>query len=92
MQAPAGVCVLDGPNFVFELVNPPYQQLFPGRELTGEPLIEALPELKGQLIGDILKNVYETGNVFEGKELLVPLAQMLTTYPTPATASGWNKC
>lgn len=75
MQAPAGICVLDGSNFVFELVNPPYQQLFPGRELIGKPLMEALPELKDQLIGDILKNVYETGNTFEGKELLVPLAR-----------------
>ncbi|SDP59979.1 PAS domain S-box-containing protein [Mucilaginibacter sp. OK268] len=75
MQAPAAICVLDGPNFVFELVNPPYQQLFPGRKLTGNPLLEALPELKDQLIWDILKNVYKTGNTFEGKELLVPMAR-----------------
>ncbi|MDR6944889.1 PAS domain-containing protein [Mucilaginibacter pocheonensis] len=75
MQAPAGVCVLDGPNFVFELVNPAYQQLFAGRALTGKPLLEALPELEDLLICDILKNVYETGNTFEGKELLVPLAR-----------------
>jgi PAS domain S-box-containing protein len=74
MQAPAAICVLDGPNFVFELVNPPYQQLFPGRKLTGKPLLEALPELKDQVISDILKNVYKTGNTFEGKELLVPMA------------------
>ncbi|MDN3547474.1 PAS domain-containing protein [Mucilaginibacter aquaedulcis] len=75
MQAPAGICVIDGPDFVFELVNPPYQQLFPGRELTGKPLLEALPELKNHAVYDILKNVYETGNTFEGKELLVPLAR-----------------
>ncbi|WPU93068.1 PAS domain-containing protein [Mucilaginibacter sabulilitoris] len=74
MQAPAGICVLDGPDFVFELVNPPYQQLFPGRKLTGKPLMDALPELRSQLIGDILKNVYETGETYEGKELLVPMA------------------
>ena len=75
MQAPAGICILDGPNFVFELVNPPYQKLFPGRQLTGNPLFEALPELKDHLIYDILKNVYKTGNTFEGKELLVPMAR-----------------
>lgn len=75
MQAPAGICILDGPDFIFELVNPPYQKLFPGRKLTGKPLLEALPELKDQLIADILKNVYKTGNTFEGKELLVPLAR-----------------
>lgn len=75
MQAPAGICVLDGPNFIFELANPPYQKLFPGRKLIGRPLLEALPELKDQLIWDILKNVYKTGNTFEGKELLVPMAR-----------------
>jgi len=75
MQAPAGICMLDGPNFIFELANPPYQKLFPGRKLIGRPLLEALPELKDQLIWDILKNVYQTGNTFEGKELLVPMAR-----------------
>ncbi|WP_419701330.1 PAS domain-containing protein [Mucilaginibacter sp. NFX135] len=75
MQAPAGICILDGPDFVFELVNPSYQKLFPGRKLTGKPLLEALPELKDQLIYDILKNVYKTGNTFEGKELLMPMAR-----------------
>ncbi|HEY9197147.1 MAG TPA: PAS domain-containing protein [Mucilaginibacter sp.] len=77
MQVPTGICVLDGPGLVFELVNPSYQQLFPGRDLMGKPITEALPELEGTPIIDILKNVYYTGNTFEGKELLVPLA------PTP---------
>ncbi|MDF2431604.1 MAG: hypothetical protein JWP44_1235 [Mucilaginibacter sp.] len=76
MQAPAGICVLDGPGFIFELVNPLYQQLFPGRKLIGKPLIDALPELKGQPILEILQNVYSTGKTFEGNQLLVPLARM----------------
>jgi signal transduction histidine kinase len=75
MQAPAGICVLDGPGFIFELVNPLYQQLFPERKLVGKPLIEALPELKGQPITEILQNVYNTGKTFEGNQLLVPLAR-----------------
>ena len=36
-QAPAAICVLDGPDLVFELVNPAYQQLFPGRQLLHRP-------------------------------------------------------
>jgi PAS domain S-box-containing protein len=36
-------------------------------------MLEALPELKDLLIADILKNVYQTGNTFEGKEQLVPV-------------------
>ena len=75
LQAPAGICVLDGPDLVFELVNPSYQQLFPNRELLGKPLLEALPELKDQPIPDILHHVYASGITFEGKELLVPLAR-----------------
>jgi PAS domain S-box-containing protein len=75
MQVPTGICVLDGPDMVFELVNPSYQQLFPGRHLLDKPLIEALPELASTPILDILKSVYYTGNTFEGKELLVPLAR-----------------
>jgi two-component system sensor histidine kinase VicK len=73
MQMPAGVCVLHGAEFIFELVNPLYQQLFPGRELLGKPLLEALPEVKGQAIWDILTDVYATGKTFQGKELLIPL-------------------
>src|ERR1700754_3268319 len=77
LQAPAGICILDGPDFVFELVNPPYQQLFPNRELLGKPLLEALPELKDQPIPDILRDVYTSGITFEGKELLAPLARTI---------------
>ncbi|MXV15742.1 PAS domain-containing protein [Hufsiella ginkgonis] len=74
MQAPAGICVLDGPEMIFELVNPPYQQLFPGRNLRGKPLLEALPEFAGHPICDILIDIYRTGKTFEGKEVMVPLA------------------
>jgi PAS domain S-box-containing protein len=75
LQAPAGICVLDGPELRFELVNPLYQQLFPGRELLGKPLLEAVSEVRDSAIWDILQGVYQTGNTFEGNELLIPLAR-----------------
>ncbi|MDR6781611.1 signal transduction histidine kinase [Pedobacter africanus] len=65
-QSPIGICILDGPQFTFEMVNPAYQQLFPGRHLTGYSLVQALPELKDKAILDILKDVYRTGKPFEG--------------------------
>ena len=74
-QAPAALCILDGPKMIFELVNPSYQQLFPGRDLLGKQVLDALPEIKGAPIHDILQNVYNTGETFEGKELLVPLSR-----------------
>ena len=76
MQAPAGICVLNGPEFAFELVNPLYQQLFPGRKLLGKPLLDALPEIAGHPIWDILQNVYNTGKTYEGHKVLIALARM----------------
>lgn len=61
MQAPAIIVVHDGPEFVFEFINPLYQQVFPGRELLGKPLLEGLPELAGTPIEDIIRRVYQTG-------------------------------
>ena len=75
MQAPAGICVLDGKDLVFELINPPFQKLFPDRKMSGRPILEALPELKEQGIWDILQNVYETGRTFEGHERALFLAR-----------------
>jgi two-component system sensor histidine kinase VicK len=75
LQAPAGICILDGPELTFELVNPLYQQLFPGRGLLGKPLLEAVPEVRGSAIWEILQGVYQTGKTFEGNELLIPLAR-----------------
>lgn len=74
IQAPAGIGILRGPELVYELVNPAYQRLLPGRNLQGRPLFEALPELIGTEVEKILLDVYRTGNTFEVEELLVPLA------------------
>lgn len=74
-QAPAGICLLDGAELVFELINPAYQALFHGRQLLGKPVLEALPEIKDTPIESILQQVYQSGETFEGKELLVPLAR-----------------
>ena len=75
MQAPAGICILGGAHFIYELVNPLYQQLFPGRALLGKTLLEALPEIKDTPIIGILQEVFRTGKPFEATELLVPLAR-----------------
>ncbi|WP_201980638.1 PAS domain-containing protein [Hymenobacter rubidus] len=71
MQAPALICILRGPAFRYEFVNTAYQQLFQGRQLTGLPVLEALPELRNQGIQELLENVYRTGETFHGNE--VPL-------------------
>jgi len=61
MLLPANIVLLRGPNHVFELVSPHYQQLFPGRPLLGLAVREALPELAGQGFFEVLDRVYQTG-------------------------------
>lgn len=75
MEAPAGICILDGPDFIYEFVNPSYQRLLPGRELTGKPLFEALPELKDQPIADILKYVVNKNKTYQGREVKLKLSR-----------------
>ncbi|MDF9795060.1 PAS domain S-box-containing protein [Catalinimonas alkaloidigena] len=73
MNIPALVASSKGPEHVFDLVNPKYQQLFQGRQLQGLPLLEAIPELKGQDLLNIIEHVYHTGETYVGNEVAVPL-------------------
>lgn len=74
MNAPSGICVLKGENLVFDLINNAYQHLLPARDLTGEPLFEALPELVGQPIEKVIRSVYENGVPATLTEIHVPIA------------------
>ncbi|QPH40603.1 ATP-binding protein [Pedobacter endophyticus] len=73
-QAPTGICILNGPEHIYELVNAGYQQFFPGRKFFGLPVLEALPEIKGTPIEEILNNVYSSGETFAASGQLIPLA------------------
>ncbi|GAB3740675.1 hypothetical protein GCM10027594_20600 [Hymenobacter agri] len=73
MQAPAMIAILRGPEHRFEFINPPYQQLFPHRELAGRTIAEVLPEVKEQGIIELLDNVYEKGEAFHGNEMKLQL-------------------
>ncbi|HEX8424693.1 PAS domain-containing protein [Hymenobacter sp.] len=75
MQAPAAICILAGPNLVYELVNPGYQQLFPDRELLGLPILQALPEITDHAVYRTFQQVYQTGQTHQEQALLIPLAR-----------------
>ncbi|RSK50358.1 PAS domain-containing protein [Hymenobacter rigui] len=75
MEAPAPIAILDGPDWTFQLVNPAYQRIFPGRELLGKPVLEALPELTDTTIIDSLTQVYHTGETVVFQELPLHLAR-----------------
>jgi len=74
MQAPAGICILSGPELVYELVNPAYQQFLPGRDILNRPIFEAMPELVGTPLQEALLKVYRTGEQVQMNELLVPIS------------------
>lgn len=75
MQAPNFIVVLDGPDLVFQLVNPAYQQAFPDRALQDRPLLDALPELAETAIPAILRQVYATGEPHTDQELPLRMAR-----------------
>jgi signal transduction histidine kinase len=75
MQAPAPIVILDGPSLVFQLINPAYQRIFPGRALAGKPLLEALPELAGTPIPDLFQHVYQTGEPVTVQEMPLLMAR-----------------
>jgi PAS domain S-box-containing protein len=69
MQAPAIICLMQGPEHTFELVNPLAEQLLGRRTLLGKTALQAIPELKNQPFIDILNKVYQSGEPFIGKEM-----------------------
>ena len=75
MEAPAPIVIFDGPELVYQLVNPAYQRIFPGRSLLGRPLLEALPELVDLPLLHDLQRTYETGQTFVAQELPLQLAR-----------------
>jgi signal transduction histidine kinase len=75
MQAPTPIVILDGPDLVFQLVNPAYQRIFPGRVLAGRPLREALPELVDLPVFGICQQVYQSGEPFHTQEMLLRLSR-----------------
>ncbi|MVN78826.1 PAS domain-containing protein [Hymenobacter sp. HMF4947] len=83
-QTPAAICLLREPLHRIEYVNPAYQRLFPGRELTGRSLVDAVPEAAAQGYVALLDQVYRTGNMYFGAEMPLVLAPPGGGPPTTA--------
>ncbi|WP_374949379.1 ATP-binding protein [Mucilaginibacter sp.] len=73
-QAPVAISMLRGPALVIESANSIILDVW-GKTaaIIGKPLIEGLPELKGQSFVDLLNNVYQTGQPYYGYESKVLL-------------------
>jgi PAS domain S-box-containing protein len=68
MQSPAFMCILRGPEHVFEFINEQYLLLVGRRELLDKPIRDALPELAGQGFFELLDRVYTTGQRYVGRD------------------------
>ncbi|XZF14626.1 PAS domain S-box protein [Chitinophagaceae bacterium MMS25-I14] len=74
MQAPVGITIFRGPEFIVEMANENYLQLV-GRteeQLVGKSLFEGLPEVQAA-VEPLLKSVFETGTSYHGNEFKVTL-------------------
>ncbi|MEX2572152.1 MAG: ATP-binding protein [Gemmatimonadota bacterium] len=80
-QAPSFLAVLRGPEHVFEYVNDAYYQLVGHRDLIDKPVMEALPEIRGQGFEELLDHVLKTGEPFIGRELPVTLSRTARSDP-----------
>ncbi|HMH33181.1 MAG TPA: PAS domain S-box protein [Puia sp.] len=75
MQAPVGIAIFRGPEFIVDLINPPLCGLY-GKtveEMLGKPVFEVLTHAKGLGFEELLDQVRMTGESFKGQGLSVPL-------------------
>lgn len=73
-QAPVGITILRGPNFMVEMANDAYLKIIDREENTfvGKPLFDSLPEVK-ESVNKLLNDVLTTGIPFHGNEVPIPL-------------------
>jgi PAS domain S-box-containing protein len=76
-DSPAPMALWKGPDLVFELVNPQFENFFQSREFVGKSLIEAMPEFINQPFLEVIRSVFETGKTFSASEFPTKLARCL---------------
>jgi signal transduction histidine kinase len=79
-NAPVAIAVMRGPDHVYELANARYREMVARRDVVGRSIREALPELAGQGIYELLDRVWTTGEPFVGQSL-----RLMLNRTTPAT-------
>jgi len=70
-QAPVPICVLQKPDFVYELANPSYLELVGRKQIVGLKISDVLPDLP-EGVGKAFHNVVNNGDSFVANEWCVP--------------------
>jgi len=74
-SAPSFMAILRGPDHVFELANDRYYELIGRRDILGQTVREALPEVVEQGFVDLLDSVYRSGEPFASGDMRVMVAR-----------------
>ncbi|RSZ59991.1 response regulator [Massilia atriviolacea] len=83
-QAHGFMCILRGPQHVFEFANSAYLRLVGERTLIGKTVREALPDVVGQGFFELLDGVYASGKPYKAGDLRIELQQAPGGAPTQA--------
>ncbi|HEY8025895.1 MAG TPA: ATP-binding protein [Burkholderiaceae bacterium] len=81
-QAPVAIAIMRGPEHVFDLANERYQELVGHRQLIGLPVRQALPEIEGQHVFELLDTVYASGTPYVGRSARVAIMRGDPPVPT----------
>ncbi len=71
LKAPSAIGMLKGADHIFEMANPLYLELIGKKDIIGKTVAEVLPEVVEQGFVGMLDHVYQTGESYIGKEMLV---------------------
>jgi PAS domain S-box-containing protein len=73
-QAPVGITILRGPQYVVEMANDAYLQLVDRKEeeFVGRALFDVLPEVEAS-VRSLLDSVVNTGAPYHGNEVAIPI-------------------
>src|SRR5690606_20481213 len=80
-HAPAGMGILNGPEHVFQMINPFYFEMIGRKDVIGLALAAALPHLEEQGVIAKFDEVYRTGVTLKGNEALATVSDQETGLP-----------
>ncbi len=85
MQAPVGIAIFRGPEYIVDLINPSLCEVYEKTvdEMLGKPVFDVLTHAKGIGFEELLDSVRLTGIPFKGQGLAAPIfrnGQLETVY------------
>ena len=81
-----GMAVVRGPDFVYDIVNPAFQGIAPGKRLLGRTVADVTPELAGQIL-PLLQAVLLTGEPYDVTDMPFELRRGASGRSAAATRS-----